>query len=99
MRETNAQIITSGVVERKMVSRAITLLSIGHVAAAGPRDPFTWEPIRQLLSGWKFTTEYAVSIGTAEHGQLFYYEGGRFSMETQIPTGSTSKWPSAMMFI
>jgi CubicO group peptidase (beta-lactamase class C family) len=76
----------------------LALLSIGHAAAAGPRDPFTWEPIRQLLSGWKFTTEYAVSIGTAEHGQLFQYEGGKFSMETQIPTGSTSKWPSAMMF-
>lgn len=57
-----------------------------------------WEPLRQLLEGWEFTTEYAVSVGDATHGRLFVYEGGKFKMNRQIPTGSTSKWPSAMMF-
>eukprot|EP00418_Pyrodinium_bahamense_P009870 CAMPEP_0179106766 /NCGR_PEP_ID=MMETSP0796-20121207/49660_1 /TAXON_ID=73915 /ORGANISM="Pyrodinium bahamense, Strain pbaha01" /LENGTH=463 /DNA_ID=CAMNT_0020804809 /DNA_START=23 /DNA_END=1414 /DNA_ORIENTATION=- len=57
-----------------------------------------WDALRQLLSSWEFTSEYAVSVGDAEHGRLFLYEGGRFKMRTRIPTGSTSKWPSAMMF-
>jgi len=64
---------------------------------AAPTDD-KWAPLRTLLKGWELTTEFAVSVGTAEHGRLFLYEGGRFKMGTQIPTGSTSKWPSAMMF-
>jgi len=55
-----------------------------------------WEPLLELLKGWEFTTEYAISVGDAT-GELFRYEGGKFTMRTQIPTGSTSKWPSAMM--
>lgn len=57
-----------------------------------------WEPLRNLLKGWEFTTNYAVAVGTAESGRLFLYEGGNFTMTTKIPIGSTSKWPSAMMF-
>jgi len=57
-----------------------------------------WEPLKKLLDGWEFTQNYAVAIGTAEHGRLFLYEGGKFKMNTVIPTGSTSKWPSAMLF-
>ena len=56
-----------------------------------------WEPLRELLAGWEFTTEYAVSVGNKD-GPLFVYESGNFTMHTQIMTGSTSKWPSAMMF-
>ena len=53
--------------------------------------------LHDLLSGWLFTTEYAVTIGNKD-GRLFSYESGKFKLDTQIPTGSTSKWPSAMMF-
>ena len=60
--------------------------------------PAAWRPVRELLEGWQFTSEYAITIGTPEHGRIFQYEGGNFSLKTQIPTGSTSKWPSAMMF-
>jgi len=56
-----------------------------------------WDSLKQLLEGWEFTTNYAVVVGTDE-GRLFTYEGGNFTMKTQVPTGSTSKWPSAMMF-
>lgn len=56
-----------------------------------------WKILHDLLSGWELTTEYAVSVGDAS-GPLFTYEGGNFTMNTEIPTGSTSKWPSAMMF-
>eukprot|EP00405_Crypthecodinium_cohnii_P015489 CAMPEP_0206449718 /NCGR_PEP_ID=MMETSP0324_2-20121206/18271_1 /ASSEMBLY_ACC=CAM_ASM_000836 /TAXON_ID=2866 /ORGANISM="Crypthecodinium cohnii, Strain Seligo" /LENGTH=443 /DNA_ID=CAMNT_0053919179 /DNA_START=76 /DNA_END=1407 /DNA_ORIENTATION=- len=61
-------------------------------------DASKWDTLTQLLKGWEFTTNYAISVGTAEHGQLFLYEGGNFTMKTKIPTGSTSKWPSAMLF-
>mmetsp|Transcript_56313 Transcript_56313/g.119856 ORF Transcript_56313/g.119856 Transcript_56313/m.119856 type:complete len:457 (-) Transcript_56313:342-1712(-) len=57
-----------------------------------------WAPLQSLLEGWEFTSNYAVTVGTAEHGELFKYEGGSSSLKTQIPTGSTSKWPSAMLF-
>mmetsp|Transcript_144930 Transcript_144930/g.464471 ORF Transcript_144930/g.464471 Transcript_144930/m.464471 type:complete len:456 (+) Transcript_144930:114-1481(+) len=69
-------------------------------AAAAPEAPDAskWAPITQLLQGWQFTSNYAISVGTAKHGQLFVYEGGNFTMKTKIPTGSTSKWPSAMLF-
>lgn len=76
-----------------------------RVEAPSPPSPLRpapnaskWEPLRQLLEGWQFTTEYAVAVGDAEHGRLFVYEGGKFKMDRRIPTGSTSKWPSAMMF-
>jgi len=59
-------------------------------------DP-RWDEFRKLLQGWEFTTEYAVVVGDAS-GNLFTYEGGNFTMKTKVPTGSTSKWPSAMMF-
>mmetsp|Transcript_53137 Transcript_53137/g.99607 ORF Transcript_53137/g.99607 Transcript_53137/m.99607 type:complete len:435 (+) Transcript_53137:89-1393(+) len=61
-------------------------------------DASAWEPLRQILQQWEFTTEYAVAVGDAKHGRLFTYEGGNFTLKTKIPTGSTSKWPSAMMF-
>mmetsp|Transcript_67583 Transcript_67583/g.197799 ORF Transcript_67583/g.197799 Transcript_67583/m.197799 type:complete len:453 (+) Transcript_67583:76-1434(+) len=57
-----------------------------------------WDPLRQLLAGWEFTTEYAITVGDAKNGRLFSYESGKFNLNTRIPTGSTSKWPSAMMF-
>ncbi|CAE8640828.1 unnamed protein product [Polarella glacialis] len=55
-----------------------------------------WEPLRQLLSSWKFTDNFAVAVGDAS-GPLFVYEHGNFSMHTPVQTASTSKWPSAMM--
>jgi len=63
-----------------------------------PPSPERFAPLQQLLEQWQFTRNYAIAIGTAEHGRLFLYEGGNFKMTTQIPTGSTSKWPSAMLF-
>jgi len=68
-----------------------------EVSGAAP-GASRWQPLLQLLQGWEFTSNYAVTIGTAEHGRLFSYEGGKFTLGTKIPTGSTSKWPSAMMF-
>lgn len=65
------------------------------LAAAAPADDM-WSPLRNLLDGWEFTSNYAITVGT-DKGQLFKYEGGNFTLETLIPTGSTSKWPSAMM--
>jgi len=56
-----------------------------------------WDELRALLQGWEFTSNYAVVVGD-KHGHLFKYEGGNFTLGKQIPTGSTSKWPSAMMF-
>ena len=40
---------------------------------------------------------YSVVVGDAT-GNMFTYNSGDFTMHTEIPTGSTSKWPSAMMF-
>jgi len=83
-------------------------MSSEDAAAAAPSDDVAgdervidvdrWAPLRQLLQGWEFTSNYAISVGDAKHGRLFLYEGGNFTMKTQIPTGSTSKWPSAMLF-
>lgn len=56
-----------------------------------------WAPLRALLQGWEFTRNYAVVVGDKD-GRQFLYEGGNFTIQTLIPTGSTSKWPSAMMF-
>ncbi|CAK9045603.1 Small nuclear ribonucleoprotein SmD1b (AtSmD1-b) [Durusdinium trenchii] len=61
-------------------------------------DASAWDGLRQILQQWEFTTNYAVVVGDAKHGRLFTYEGGNFTLKTKIPTGSTSKWPSAMMF-
>jgi len=63
-----------------------------------PPDASAWEPLKEILQQWEFTTNYAVVVGNAKHGRLFTYEGGNFTLKTKIPTGSTSKWPSAMMF-
>ena len=63
-----------------------------------PPDASAWDALRQILQQWEFTTNYAVVVGDAKHGRLFTYEGGNFTLKTKIPTGSTSKWPSAMMF-
>jgi len=72
------------------------LLLAAVVAAAESKPHAKWKVLRELLQGWEFTTEYAVSVGDAS-GELFRYEGGNFTMRTLVPTGSTSKWPSAMM--
>eukprot|EP00438_Fugacium_kawagutii_P016377 Skav203838 [mRNA] locus=scaffold4932:138090:147729:- [translate_table: standard] len=56
-----------------------------------------WDTLRQILQQWEFTSNYAVVVGDATRGRLFTYEGN-FTLKTKIPTGSTSKWPSAMMF-
>mmetsp|Transcript_44094 Transcript_44094/g.104336 ORF Transcript_44094/g.104336 Transcript_44094/m.104336 type:complete len:457 (-) Transcript_44094:190-1560(-) len=56
-----------------------------------------WDALKSLLQGWEFTQNYALAVGTPA-GRVFLYEGGNFTMKTLIPTGSTSKWPSAMMF-
>lgn len=61
----------------------------------GGADKFA--PLRTLLQGWELTTNYSVMVGDAM-GRQFLYEGGGFTKDTLIPTGSTSKWPSAMMF-
>jgi hypothetical protein len=80
-----------------ILSKGMLALTAISAAATAPPDAFKWEPLRTLLSGWEFTTEYAVSVGDAS-GRLFTYQGGNFTLKTQVPTGSTSKWPSAMMF-
>merc|ERR1712166_1573573 len=76
--------------------KIILLLLAAVVAAAESKPHAKWKVLRELLQGWEFTTEYAVSVGDAS-GELFRYEGGNFTMRTLVPTGSTSKWPSAMM--
>lgn len=63
-----------------------------------PPSEKSWEALTQLLQGWEFTTNYAVTVGDAKHGRLYTYEGGNFTLHKKIPTGSTSKWPSAMLF-
>lgn len=68
-----------------------------NLAKAPPLGDKAWEPLRDLLSQWKFTDNFAVAIGNAEQGRLFVYEHGNFSMHTPVETASTSKWPSAMM--
>lgn len=60
-------------------------------------DASAWDTLTSILKQWEFTTNYAVMVGDA-NGRLFTYEGGNFTVSTKIPTGSTSKWPSAMMF-
>jgi len=70
---------------------------LGAAAFAPPEQHGRFAPLRKLLEGWELTTNYAVSVGTSE-GEQFRYEGGSFTMQTQVPTASVSKWPSAMMF-
>jgi len=80
-----------------MSSRSVLVLGCCVAATATAAD--AWQPLRELLDGWEFTDNYAISVGDAS-GQLFQYigKGGNVSMKTVLPTGSTSKWPSAMMF-
>ena len=78
--------------------RILLVTALFHAAVATEARNATFASLRQLLEGWEFTSEYAVAIGTAEQGRLFSYEGGNFKLSKKIPTGSTSKWPSAMMF-
>lgn len=73
------------------------LIAVLLASASADEPTDRWEPLRSLLSEWQFTSEYAVSIGDAR-GRQFLFEGGNFTMDTLIKTGSTSKWPSAMMF-
>jgi len=84
----------------------LQVLLLVSAAAASPRrlqhPPHPpkgdmWQPLRDLLESWELTENYAVTIGNAS-GQLFKYEGGKMTIDTLIPTGSTSKWPSALMF-
>ena len=80
----------------------LTMFAAGGAAfaapeLAAPERPSKFAPLRSLLEGWELTTEFAVSVGTSE-GERFRYEGGSFTMQTQVPTASVSKWPSAMMF-
>eukprot|EP00939_MAST-03C_sp_MAST-3C-sp1_P001506 g1506.t1 len=71
----------------------LVALSRGETATKDKK----FQAIQDLLSGWEFTSNFSVAIG--DHtGNLFTYDGGDFNMHVQIPTGSTSKWPSAMMF-
>ena len=35
-----------------------------------------WSPLRSLLTDWLFTENFAVSVGTAEAGQVFLFEKG-----------------------
>ena len=71
-------------------------LALGATSASADADK-KWEPLRELLEGWEFTKNYSVVVGNTS-GNLFTYSSGDFTTSTQIPTGSTSKWPSAMMF-
>ena len=80
----------------------LTIFAAGGAAfaapeLAAPERQSKFAPLRSLLEGWELTTEFAVSVGTSE-GERFRYEGGSFTMQTQVPTASVSKWPSAMMF-
>eukprot|EP00929_Paragymnodinium_shiwhaense_P003823 TRINITY_DN10449_c0_g1_i3.p1 TRINITY_DN10449_c0_g1~~TRINITY_DN10449_c0_g1_i3.p1 ORF type:complete len:479 (-),score=110.92 TRINITY_DN10449_c0_g1_i3:238-1674(-) len=59
--------------------------------------PSKWAPLETLLKGWQFTSNYSIVVGDAK-SRKFLYEGGTFTHKTLIPTGSTSKWPSAMLF-
>lgn len=72
-------------------------LAAALLAVVSPNTSYDFSSLHDLLQGWEFTSEYAVTIGNKD-GRLFKYESGKFKLDTQIPTGSTSKWPSAMMF-
>lgn len=70
---------------------------VSHVSAL-PK-PKAWEPLRELLQGWAFTDDFAVSVGVAhgkEKKELFLHEHGAMTMHTKVGTASTSKWPMAM---
>ena len=74
----------------------LVLLSAGMASHQGRAD--RWEPLRKQLKAWKFTDNFAVSVGT-KGGNLFAFSKGNFSMETKVETASTSKWPIAMMLL
>lgn len=81
-----------------MLAIPILVAARASLLDASPAAGYDFSPLQSLLESWELTTEYAVSIGTAEKGRVFLYEGGTFKMNTQVPVGSTSKWPSAIMF-
>lgn len=72
-------------------------------AAAAPRAAAAageWAPLRELLRGWQFNDDFAVAVGVVrdgEHRRLFTHEQGKLTMQSRVGTGSTSKWPAAMM--
>jgi hypothetical protein len=80
-----------------MLAIPILVAARASLLDASPAAGYDFSPLQSLLESWELTTEYAVSIGTAEKGRVFLYEGGKFKMNTQVPVGSTSKWPSAIM--
>lgn len=82
---------------RKTSLAVLVALVVGLQCCRAVEKPDKWAPLRTLLKGWEFTQQYAISVGDAT-GQKFLYESGKFTMKTPVPTGSTSKWPSAIMF-
>jgi len=55
-----------------------------------------WKTLTDVLKGWLFTENFAVTIGN-DKGRLFEYEAGTMTLHTHVETASTSKWPIAMM--
>eukprot|EP00940_MAST-03C_sp_MAST-3C-sp2_P002038 g2038.t1 len=93
--------ITTMMMLSKRICVSSLLLLLLSAAKAQPKvttQKHDFSPLRELLEGWEFTSNFSVAVGNAREGNLFTFNGGDFTMHTQIPTGSTSKWPSAMMF-
>lgn len=70
-------------------------------AAMGAPNASKWDTLEALLSQWAFTDDFVVSVGVlGKDGSVaeeYVHQHGKMTLDTLVGTGSTSKWPMAMM--
>ena len=88
--------------KRNSEMKVCMLLSMLYGASAVNQPNHTynpWKPLRQQLENWVFTDDFGVVVGNSSHGEVFSFTKGNLTLDTQVETASTSKWPVAMMFV
>lgn len=77
---------------------------VAAAAGASPTaSPTTskWDTLESLLSQWAFTDDFVVTVGVmGKDGAVtreYVHEHGKMTLDSPVGTGSTSKWPMAMM--
>eukprot|EP00756_Hemistasia_phaeocysticola_P036567 Hpha_TRINITY_DN16648_c3_g5::TRINITY_DN16648_c3_g5_i1::g.183416::m.183416 len=80
---------------------AAMLLPLVACAAGVDSSASKWAPLDALIKGWAFTDDFVVTIGVMQKDgsvkREYVHQHGKMTLDTQIGTGSTSKWPMAMM--
>ena len=78
-----------------MASVLNTLAVTALIASSRASEQDAWQPLRNLLTRWPYTADFAVVVGNAS-GVQFTHLHGSMTLDTHVATASTSKWPMAM---